>query len=97
MSKLKPMGDRVLVRREKAAEKSAGGIFIPDTAREAPQHAVVVAVGPGARREDGGRIEPRVKDGDRVLLAKWSGTEVEMDSEKMLVVREDDILAVIEE
>jgi chaperonin GroES len=92
----RPLGDRVLVKRVKEEEKTKGGIIIPDTAQEKPQEGEVVAVGPGARDEDGERIAMDVKTGDRILFGKWSGTEVKVDGEDLLIMKESDILGVIE-
>ena len=94
--KLLPLHDRVLVKRIDAEEKTAGGIIIPESAKEKPVEAEVVAVGPGKRTEEGKRIEPSVKTGDLVMFAKWSGSEVKIDGEEHLVMREDEILAIIE-
>jgi len=94
-SKIQPLADRVLVKRlEEAAEQKIGGIIIPDTAKEKPQEALVVAVGPG-RVEDGKRVALEVKKGDKVLIGKYSGTEVKLDGEEHLILREEEILAVI--
>ncbi|WP_447751078.1 co-chaperone GroES [Sphingopyxis fribergensis] len=92
----RPLHDRVVVRRIEAEEKTSGGIIIPDTAKEKPQEGEVVAVGPGARAEDGTVTAPDVKAGDRILFGKWSGTEVEIDGEELLIMKESDILGVIE-
>ena len=92
----RPLHDRVVVKRIDAEEKSAGGIIIPDTAKEKPQEGEVVAVGPGARDENGKLIAPDVKVGDRVLFGKWSGTEVKLDGEELLIMKESDIMGVIE-
>jgi chaperonin GroES len=92
----RPLHDRVLVRRIEAEEKSAGGIIIPDTAKEKPQQGEVLAVGPGARDEDGKHITPDVKAGDRVIFGKWSGTEIKIDGEDLLVMKESDIFGVVE-
>ena len=92
----RPLGDRVVVRRIEEEEKTRGGIIIPDTAKEKPQEGEVIAVGPGARDEDGERIEPDVKAGDRILFGKWSGTEVRIDGEDLLIMKESDILGVVE-
>ena len=93
--KFRPLHDRVVVRRLEAEEKTAGGIIIPDTAKEKPMEGEVVAVGPGARGEDG-KIQPLdVKSGDRVLFGKWSGTEVKLDGEELLIMKESDIMGVI--
>ena len=94
--KFRPLHDRVVVRRIDAEEKTAGGIIIPDTAKEKPQQGEVVAVGPGAR-DDQGRLTPLdVKVGDTVLFGKWSGTEVKIDGEDLLIMKESDILGIIE-
>ena len=90
-----PLHDRVLVRRIEAEEKTAGGIIIPDTAKEKPQEGEVIAVGAGARDEDGDRIPLDVKVGDRILFGKWSGTEVKLDGEDLIIMKESDILGVI--
>jgi chaperonin GroES len=92
----RPLHDRVVVRRVEAEEKTAGGIIIPDTAKEKPMEGEVVAVGPGARGEDG-KIQPLdVKAGDRVLFGKWSGTEVKLDGEDLIIMKETDIMGIIE-
>ena len=92
----RPLGDRVLVRRVEEEEKTKGGIIIPDTAKEKPQEGEVIAVGPGAR-DDSGKIQPLdVKVGDRILFGKWSGTEVKLDGEDLLIMKESDILGVLE-
>ncbi len=92
----RPLGDRVLVRRVEEEEKTRGGIIIPDSAKEKPQEGEVLAVGPGARDETG-KIQPLdVKTGDRILFGKWSGTEVKLDGEDLLIMKESDILGVIE-
>ncbi|WP_298191753.1 co-chaperone GroES [Novosphingobium sp.] len=92
----RPLHDRVLVRRIEAEEKTAGGIIIPDTAKEKPQEGEVIAVGAGARNEAGELIALTVKEGDRILFGKWSGTEVKIDGEDLLIMKESDILGVIE-
>ena len=97
MAKFRPLHDRVLVRRIEAEEKTPGGIIIPDTAKEKPIEAEVMAVGPGSRSEDGKLHPLDVKAGDRVLFAKWSGTEVILDGEDRLILKESDILGIIEE
>ncbi len=94
--KIRPLHDRVLVKRIEAEEKTAGGLIIPDTAKEKPIQAEVVAVGAGKRDKDGKLHTPEVKAGDRVLFSKYSGTEVKIDGEEHLIMREDDILAVIQ-
>ncbi len=92
----RPLHDRVLIRRVEAEEKSIGGIIIPDTAKEKPMEGEVVACGPGARGEDG-KLQPLdVKAGDRVLFGKWSGTEVKLDGEDLIIMKESDIMGVIE-
>ncbi|MGQ2932622.1 MAG: co-chaperone GroES [Sphingopyxis sp.] len=93
----RPLHDRVVVRRIEAEEKTSGGIIIPDTAKEKPQEGEVVAVGPGARAEDGTITALDVKAGDRILFGKWSGTEVRIDGEELLIMKESDILGVIEQ
>ncbi|MBV1688382.1 co-chaperone GroES [Novosphingobium sp. G106] len=92
----RPLHDRVVVRRIEAEEKTSGGIIIPDTAKEKPQEGEVVAVGPGARDDAGRLVELLVKTGDRVLFAKWSGTEVKIAGEDLLIMKESDILGVVE-
>lgn len=94
--RLKPLGDRIVVKLIEELERTKGGIVLPDTAKEKPQEAEVVAVGPGARNEDGERISMDVKVGDRVVFAKYSGTEFKQDDEDYLILRESDILAVVE-
>jgi chaperonin GroES len=93
--KFRPLHDRVVVKRIDADEKSKGGIIIPDTAKEKPQEGEVVAVGPGGRDESGKLIAIDVKAGDRVLFGKWSGTEVKLDGEELLIMKESDIMGVI--
>jgi chaperonin GroES len=95
MSHFRPLHDRVVLRRIDAEEKSAGGIIIPDTAREKPTEAEVVAVGPGARDDHGHVVAPQVAPGDRVLFGKWSGTEVKIGGEDLLIVKESDILGIV--
>jgi chaperonin GroES len=97
VASFRPLHDRVLVKRVKEEEKTRGGIIIPDTAQEKPQEGEVVAVGPGARDEDGERIALDVKVGDRILFGKWSGTEVKIDGEELLIMKESDIMGVIEQ
>ncbi|MBI1401114.1 co-chaperone GroES [Hyphomonas sp.] len=94
--KLRPLHDRVVVRRIKEEEKSKGGIIIPDTAKEKPQEGIVVSVGKGARGDDNEIIPMDVKPKDRVLFGKWSGTEVTIDGEELLIMKESDILGVLE-
>ena len=91
----RPLHDRVVVRRLEGEEKTKGGIIIPDTAKEKPSEGVVVAVGPGARDDSGKIITPDVKAGDRILFGKWSGTEVKLDGEELLIMKESDIMGVI--
>ena len=92
----RPLHDRVLIRRVESEEKSAGGIIIPDTAKEKPMEGEVVAAGPGARGEDG-KLQPmELKAGDRVLFGKWSGTEVKLEGEEVIIMKESDIMGVIE-
>jgi chaperonin GroES len=93
----RPLHDRILVRRIEADEKTAGGIIIPDTAKEKPQEGEVVAVGPGARDESGKLVELDVKVGDRILFGKWSGTEIKLDGEDLLIMKESDVMGVIEQ
>ena len=93
--KFRPLHDRVVVKRIDADEKSAGGIIIPDTAKEKPQQGEVVAVGPGGRDESGNLIALEVKSGDRVLFGKWSGTEVKLDGEELLIMKESDIMGIL--
>ncbi len=90
-----PLHDRVLVRRIEADEKTAGGIIIPDSAKEKPQEGEVLAVGKGTRDEDGDRIELDVKVGDKILFGKWSGTEVKLDGKDLIIMKESDILGII--
>jgi len=92
----RPLHDRVVVRRIEAEEKTAGGIIIPDTAKEKPQEGEVIAVGPGARDESGKLVVLDVKAGDRVLFGKWSGSEVRIDGEDLLIMKESDVMGVIE-
>ena len=92
----RPLGDRVLVRRVEEEAKTKGGIIIPDTAKEKPQEGEVIAVGPGGRDEDGKRIDMDVKAGDRILFGTWSGTEVKIDGEELLIMKESDIMGVLD-
>jgi chaperonin GroES len=94
--KFRPLHDRVVVRRLEQEEKTSGGIIIPDTAKEKPQEGEVIAVGPGARGEDGTLHPLDVKAGDRVLFGKWSGTEVKIDGEELIIMKESDVMGVIE-
>ena len=94
--KIRPLGDRILVKREDAAETVRGGIIIPDSAKEKPQAGKVIAAGKG-RIDDNGKHKPmEVKKGDRILMGKYSGTEVKVDGEELIIMREDDVLAIIE-
>lgn len=92
----KPLHDRVLVRRIASDEKTKGGLIIPDSAKEKPSEGEVIACGPGARKDSGELIEMAVKAGDRILFGKWSGTEVKIDGEELLIMKESDILGVLE-
>ncbi|MDG5815399.1 co-chaperone GroES [Chitinispirillales bacterium ANBcel5] len=92
---VKPMEDRVLLKAVPAEEKTSGGIIIPDSAKEKPQEAEVVAVGPGKSNDKGGKVEISVKKGDKVLYSKYAGTELEIEGEEYLIVRESDILAIV--
>ena len=93
----RPLHDRVLIRRVEAEEKTAGGIIIPDTAKEKPMEGEVVAVGPGARDESGKVQALDVKAGDRVLFGKWSGTEIKLDGEDLIIMKESDIMGIIDQ
>jgi chaperonin GroES len=94
--KVRPLHDRIIVQRLEEGEQKVGGIIIPDTAKEKPQEGEVIAVGPGARDEDGKYITPDVKTGDRILFGKWSGTEVKIEGEDLLIMKESDILGVLQ-
>jgi len=94
--KFRPLHDRVVVRRLEGEEKSKGGIIIPDTAKEKPQEGEIVAVGPGARDEAGKLVPLDVKPGDRILFGKWSGTEVKIDGEEFLIMKESDVMGVVD-
>src|SRR6476646_6197087 len=96
-TKFRPLHDRVVVKRIEADEKTKGGIIIPDTAKEKPQEGEIVAVGPGGRDEAGKLIPIDVKTGDRVLFGKWSGTEVKIDGDELLIMKESDIMGIIDE
>ncbi len=91
----RPLGDRVLVKRVEEESKTKGGIIIPDTAKEKPQEGEVVSVGPGARDEDGKPIPMDLKAGDRILFGKWSGTEVKLEGEDLIIMKESDVLGVL--
>ena len=95
--KLRPLHDRLLVRRTEEEEKTAGGVIIPDTAKEKPMQGEVLAVGSGARDDKGSLIPLDVKVGDRILFGKWSGTEVKIDAEELLIMKESDVMGVIED
>ena len=97
MAKLRPLHDRVVVEPLAAEQKTAGGVILPDTAQEKPQEGKVVAVGAGARGDDGKLIKPDVKKGDRVLYGKWSGTEVKVEGKDLLIMKESDIMGVVEQ
>ena len=94
--KFRPLHDRVVVRRIESEEKTAGGIIIPDTAKEKPQEGEIIAVGPGARDESGKLVPLDVKVGDRILFGKWSGTEVKIDGEDLLIMKESDVMGIVE-
>jgi chaperonin GroES len=94
--KFRPLHDRVVIRRVDAEEKTVGGIIIPDTVQEKPMEGVVVAAGPGARNEQGEIVALEVKAGDRILFSKWSGTEVKLDGEELLIMKESDIMGIVE-
>ena len=96
MASFKPLHDRVLVRRIKGEEKTKGGLLIPDNAKEKPAEGEIISVGEGARKESGELIAPSVKAGDRILFGKWSGTEVTLDGEELLIMKESDILGIID-
>ncbi|MEM8691759.1 MAG: co-chaperone GroES [Pseudomonadota bacterium] len=93
----KPLHDRVLVRRVESDEKTAGGLIIPDSAKEKPAEGIVVSVGAGAKDDDGDRIAMDVAEGDKILFGKWSGTEVTIDGEELLIMKESDIMGIIED
>ena len=93
--KFRPLHDRVVIRRVDAEEKTSGGIIIPDTAQEKPMEGVVVAAGPGARNEQGQIVTLEVKAGDRILFGKWSGTEVKIDGQELLIMKESDIMGIL--
>ena len=94
--KFRPLHDRVVIRRIEEESKTAGGIFIPDTAKEKPMEGEIIAVGPGARDEKGTLVPLDVKKGDRILFGKWSGTEIKLDGEDLLIMKESDIMGIIE-
>ncbi len=94
--KFRPLHDRILVRRVESDERTRGGIIIPDTAKEKPQEGEVIAVGPGARNEQGEIVALDVKEGDRVLFGKWSGTEIRLDGEDLLIMKESDVMGILD-
>ena len=96
MSNIRPLQDRLIVRRLDSEEKTAGGLYIPDSAKEKPQQGEVVAVGKGKVKEDGTAIPMDIKKGDKILFGKYSGTEIKLDGEELLIMREDEVLGVIE-
>lgn len=93
--KIRPLNDRVIVRRMEEEQKTAGGIIIPDTAKEKPQEGKIIAIGPGKRDDDGKRIPPDLKEGDRILFSKYAGTEIKIDGVEHVFMKEDDILGVL--
>ena len=95
--KFKPLLDRVVIRRIEEEKRTAGGLIIPDTAKEKPSQGIVLAVGPGGRDEDGKPVTMTLKEGNRVLFGKWSGTEIKINGEELLIMRESDILGIIED
>ena len=94
--KVRPLQDRVLVKRVESETRSAGGIIIPDTAKEKPLEGIVIAVGTGKRLDDGSRVAPEVKEGDRVLFGKYAGTEIKVDGEEHMILKESDILGILD-
>ena len=94
--KVRPLQDRVLVKRVESLTRTAGGIIIPDTAKEKPLEGIVIAVGEGKRLDDGTRVKPEVKEGDRVLFGKYAGTEIKLDGEEHMILKESDILGILE-
>ena len=95
--KFRPLHDRVVVKRLEAEEKTIGGIIIPDTAKEKPMQGEIIAAGPGARNEQGAIVALEVKAGDKILFGKWSGTEVKIDGEELLIMKESDIMGIVEQ
>ncbi|MEM7682454.1 MAG: co-chaperone GroES [Planctomycetota bacterium] len=93
--KIKPLGDKILVQRLEAEEKTASGLYLPESAKEKPQHAKVVAVGQGKALDNGERATPQVKEGDTVLLGKWGGTEIKIDGDEFIMLGEDEVLAIV--
>jgi len=94
--KVRPLGDKILVQRLEAEEKTASGIYLPETAKEKPQHAKVVRVGTGKTTDEGKKIDFQVKEGDTIILGKWGGTEIKIDGEEYVVLGEDEVLAVVD-
>ena len=94
--KIKPLGDKIIVQRLAAEEKTASGIFLPESAKEKPQHAKVVRVGTGKTTDDGKTVPFQVKEGDTIILGKWGGTEIKVDGEDYIVMGEDEVLAIVE-
>jgi len=94
--KIRPLGDRILVRRLEAEEKTAGGIVLPDTAKEKPKEGIVIALGEGKLLDSGERAKPQVKENDRIIFTSYAGTEVKIDGEEYLIMSEDDVLAIVE-
>ncbi|MEX0777388.1 MAG: co-chaperone GroES [Phycisphaeraceae bacterium] len=94
--KLKPLGDKILVKRVEAETKTKSGIFLPETAKEKPQQATVIAVGAGKVLENGTRSQMQVKKGDKIIIGKWGGTEIKLDGDEVLILSEDDVLAVLD-
>ena len=92
---IKPLQDRVIVKRKDAESKTDSGIIIPDTAKEQPQEGIVIAVGEGKKKEDGSRIIPDIKEGDKILFGKYAGTEIKIDGEDYLIMREDDVVGIV--
>ena len=94
--KIKPLGDKIIVKRVDAEEKTASGIYLPESAKEKPQHAKVVRVGTGKVTDDGKKVDFQVKEGDTIILGKWGGTEIKVDGEDYIVMGEDEVLAIVE-
>jgi chaperonin GroES len=94
--KIKPLGDKIIVQRLEAEEKTASGIYLPEGAKEKPQHAKVVRVGTGKTTDDGTKVDFQVKEGDTIILGKWGGTEIKVDGEDYIVMGEDEVLAIVE-
>jgi chaperonin GroES len=96
LMKIRPLQDRVIVKRLEEEQKTAGGLYIPDTAKEKPQKGLIIAVGPGRKNEDGKPVKLDVKEGDHILFAKYAGSEIKVEGEELLIMREDDIIALVE-